>query len=133
MPTPRFIRKQNSSVLSWGGIELDASACKISRMGRHSRLTPKDFALLQLLMSHIGVEFSREVIIARIWGSRSDVDVRTVDVMIARVRRALNKGFLSDPIRSVRGFGYKIDETFDNIRTKPLPIRKRKLQPAGPS
>jgi two-component system phosphate regulon response regulator PhoB len=47
-----------------------------------------------------------------VWGRGADVDERTVDVHIGRLRKALSKGRECDPIRTVRGVGYAFDESF---------------------
>jgi two-component system phosphate regulon response regulator PhoB len=59
-----------------------------------------------------GRVFSREQLLDAVWGSNVYVDERTVDVHIGRLRKALDIGNSSDPIRTVRGSGYAFDETF---------------------
>jgi two-component system phosphate regulon response regulator PhoB len=61
-------------------------------------------------MSYQGVVFYRDQLVAILWGAEADVDERTVDQKIARLRRALTHGRTPDPIRSVRGKGYKFSE-----------------------
>jgi two-component system phosphate regulon response regulator PhoB len=53
-----------------------------------------------------------DVHIGRVWGQDVYVEARTVDVHIGRLRKALNKGGLADPIRTVRASGYALDETY---------------------
>jgi two-component system phosphate regulon response regulator PhoB len=45
-----------------------------------------------------------------VWGHDSDIEIRTVDVHIRRLRKALNEGFESDIIRTVRSAGYSLDQ-----------------------
>jgi two-component system phosphate regulon response regulator PhoB len=52
---------------------------------------------------------SREALMSKIWGMKADVEKRTVDVHIKRLRNALNKGSFANILRTVRGAGYSID------------------------
>jgi two-component system phosphate regulon response regulator PhoB len=47
-----------------------------------------------------------------VWGSDVYIDERTVDVHVGRLRKALNSGYTTDPIRTVRGAGYSLDDRF---------------------
>ena len=55
---------------------------------------------------------SEEDLLDRAWGRDVYVEIRTVDVHVGRLRRALNRGAAADPIRTVRGSGYSFDEKF---------------------
>ena len=55
---------------------------------------------------------SRAQLLDTVWGLSSEVDERTVDVHVGRLRKALTRGRERDPIRTVRGAGYAADETF---------------------
>jgi two-component system, OmpR family, phosphate regulon response regulator PhoB len=65
--------------------------------------------LLRFLMQHPGRVFSREQLLDRVWGHDVYVEVRTVDVHIRRLRKALNAGKAVDLIRTVRAAGYALD------------------------
>jgi two-component system phosphate regulon response regulator PhoB len=56
--------------------------------------------------------FSRAQLLDLVWGPSAEVDERTVDVHIGRLRKKLSKGKERDPIRTVRGVGYAIDDSF---------------------
>jgi len=56
--------------------------------------------------------FSRSQLLDGIWGRDSEIDERTVDVHIGRLRKALRRAGRRDPIRTVRGAGYAFDETY---------------------
>ena len=56
--------------------------------------------------------FSREQLLDGVWGSDVYIDERTVDVHVGRLRKALNRGREPDPIRTVRGTGYALDDRF---------------------
>jgi two-component system phosphate regulon response regulator PhoB len=56
--------------------------------------------------------FSREQLLDGVWGSDIYIDERTVDVHVGRLRKAINRGYASDPIRTVRGSRYALDDRF---------------------
>jgi two-component system, OmpR family, phosphate regulon response regulator PhoB len=76
-------------------------------------LGPTEFRLLDVLMQRPGRVFSREQLLDRVWGHDVYVEVRTVDVHIGRLRKALNAPGDRDPIRTVRSSGYALDETYN--------------------
>jgi two-component system phosphate regulon response regulator PhoB len=68
--------------------------------------------LLEFLMERPGRVFSREQLLDGVWGSDIYIDERTVDVHVGRLRKAINRGHMADPIRTVRGAGYALDDRF---------------------
>lgn len=101
-----------SSVLKAGDIELDRETHRVHRKGRQVHLGPTEFRLLEFLMQSPGRVFSREQLLDGVWGHGVYVDERTVDVHIGRLRKAINRGSVHDPIRTVRGAGYAFDDQF---------------------
>lgn len=101
-----------ASVLGIGEIELDREKKRVSRGGRPVDLGPTEFRLLEFLMERPGRVFTREQLLDGVWGSEIYIDERTVDVHIGRLRKVLNRGQTSDPIRTVRGAGYAFDDRF---------------------
>ncbi len=95
--------------LTYAGIELDISAHKVVREGFPVQLGPTEFRLLRHFMEHPGRVFSREQLLDAVWGHDVYVELRTVDVHIRRLRKALNVGDLPDIIRTVRSAGYALD------------------------
>ena len=95
--------------LSQGDIVVDRVAHRGRRGEREVHLGPTEFRLLDHLMQHPGRVFSREQLLDAVWGSDVYVEVRTVDVHIGRLRKALIEGEESDPIRTVRSAGYSLD------------------------
>ena len=75
-------------------------------------LGPTEYRLLEFLMERPGRVFSREQLLDGVWGSDIYIDERTVDVHVGRLRKALNRGHETDPIRTVRGAGYALDDRF---------------------
>lgn len=96
-------------VLSYGDIELDAVAHKSKRAGQTLQLGPTEFRLLRHFLEHPGRVFSRERLLDAVWGMDSDIELRTVDVHIRRLRKAVNLPGLPDLIRTVRSAGYALD------------------------
>jgi two-component system phosphate regulon response regulator PhoB len=101
-----------ASVLGAGDLELDREKKRVSRSGREVHLGPTEFRLLEFLMQSPGRVYSREQLLDGVWGREIYIDERTVDVHVGRLRRALNRGRVADPIRTVRGAGYAFDERF---------------------
>ena len=98
--------------LSYGDIELDRERKRVSRGGRPIDLGPTEFRLLEFLLERPGRVFSRAQLLDGVWGSDVYIDDRTVDVHVGRLRKALNRGHNIDPIRTVRGSGYALDDRF---------------------
>jgi two-component system phosphate regulon response regulator PhoB len=101
-----------ADVLTFGDIVLDREKKRVSRNGREIELGPTEFRLLEFFMERPGRVFSREQLLNGVWGSEVYIDERTVDVHVGRLRKALNRGRESDPIRTVRGAGYALDDRF---------------------
>ena len=101
-----------ADVLAFGDIELDRDRQRVSRGGREIDLGPTEYRLLEFLMERPGRVFTREQLLDGVWGSEVYIDERTVDVHVGRLRKALNRGREADPIRTVRGAGYALDDRF---------------------
>jgi two-component system phosphate regulon response regulator PhoB len=95
--------------LSFGDIEMDVNAHRVRRGGEPVALGPTEFRLLRHFLEHPGRVFSRERLLDAVWAHDADIDLRTVDVHVRRLRKALNDGGRSDVIRTVRSAGYSLD------------------------
>ena len=104
-----------ATILSIGDIELDREKKRVSRNGRPVDLGPTEYRLLEFLMERPGRVFSREQLLDGVWGSDIYIDERTVDVHVGRLRKAINRGHMADPIRTVRGAGYALDDRFGRM------------------
>ncbi|MCB1832195.1 MAG: phosphate regulon transcriptional regulator PhoB [Geminicoccaceae bacterium] len=103
-------------VLVFHDIRLDPIAHRVFRGEREVQLSPTEFRLLRYLMENVERVFSRSHLLDRVWGDELDIEVRTVDATIRRLRRALNSGGEEDLVRTVRSEGYALDSksaTFD--------------------
>jgi two-component system phosphate regulon response regulator PhoB len=96
-------------LLTYGGIEMDVDAHRVRRSGRAVQLGPTEFRLLRHLMENPGRVFSRDRLLDAIWPRDRDIDARTVDVHVRRLRKALNHGEEKDVVRTVRSAGYSLD------------------------
>lgn len=95
--------------LSYADVEMDVAAHKVTRSERPVQLGPTEFRLLRHFLEHPGRVFSREKLLDSVWPHDPDIEARTVDVHIRRLRKALNEGGLVDVIRTVRSAGYSLD------------------------
>jgi len=95
--------------LTYADIEIDVAAHRVRRAGRNVQLGPTEYRLLRHLMEHPGRVFSRDRLLDSVWGHDPDIDARTVDVHVRRLRKALNTAGMPDLIRTVRSAGYALD------------------------
>jgi len=93
--------------LSCDELVLDSSTNRVTAQGRLLNLRGVEYRLLEFLMSHRGRTFNRTQLLAQVWGDDSDVDERTVDVNVQRLRKILAEPGYEAYIQTVRGFGYR--------------------------
>jgi two-component system phosphate regulon response regulator PhoB len=98
--------------LSFHDLRMDLAAHRVFRGEREVHLSPTEFRLLRHFLEHPGRVFSRTQLLDRVWGSDLEVELRTVDATIRRLRRALNVGAEADLLRTVRAEGYSLDYKF---------------------
>jgi two-component system phosphate regulon response regulator PhoB len=98
-----------AALLTVRDIELDWNRHRLKRGSRNVRLSTLDLSLLRFLMGDPSRVFSREEILKGVWPDGINVGVRTVDVHIAALRRALDVSSAPNPVRTVRGRGYALD------------------------
>jgi two-component system phosphate regulon response regulator PhoB len=101
-----------ATLLEAGDIALDRETRRVRRAGRELHFGPTEFRMLEFLMEKPGRVFTRAQLLDGVWGLDADLDERTVDVHVGRLRKVLNRPRERDPIRTVRGAGYSFDETF---------------------
>lgn len=93
-----------------GGVRLDRNAHRVTRNGREVRLGPTEYRLLEVFLESAGRVLSRPQLLDAVWGRDGEIDERTVDVHVGRLRKALIRGNEADPIRTVRGAGYVLEK-----------------------
>src|SRR4051794_29003703 len=93
--------------LTYGGVEMDTVAHRVRRDGRALNLGPTEYRLLQHFLRNPERVFTRQQLLNTVWGHNEDVELRTVDVLVRRLRIAL--GEEPDVLRTVRSEGYSLD------------------------
>lgn len=96
--------------LRFADVEMDTVAHRVRRGGDTIALGPTEYRLLKHFLEYPGHVFSRERLLDAVWGHDSDIEIRTVDVHIRRLRKALNEDGQRDIIRTVRSAGYSLDK-----------------------
>ena len=95
-----------------GTLELNLETMQVKREDKILSLTAKELAVLELLMSSPQKVFSRERILATVWGINEDPLTNVVDVYIRRLRKKVDSPFAQNYIKTLRGIGYCLsDET----------------------
>ena len=90
---------------------LDLETHEVKRGGSLIELTPKEFALLEFFLRRQGKVLSRARILEQVWGYNADPQTNVVDVHIGQLRRKIDDGHAIKLLKTVRGFGYKLDES----------------------
>ena len=100
---------QDHESLNFDEIKINTSQKKAFRGERRLNLGPTEFKILLFLLKNKQKVFSREQILNKIWPNQVNVELRTVDVHIRRLRKELNENEEKDIIRTVRSAGYSLD------------------------
>lgn len=100
---PKQIAPKNLRVAD---LELDVGTREVTRAGRRLELTPKEYAVLEYLMRHVGRVMSRTLITEYAWDYHFDPGTNIVDVVINRLRKKVDQGQALKLIHTVRGVGY---------------------------
>jgi len=100
-------RQPTDGYATIGKISLDREGHEVQVAGKRISLTAREFRLLDALFSEPGRVFSRDQLLDAVWGRETAVEHRTVDTHMRRLRERLGAG--ASQIRTVRGFGYRLD------------------------
>lgn len=103
------LQLEADSTLKVGDLVFDRNKMRVNRAGQVLHLTAKEMALLELMMRIPGRLYSRERILANVWGVHEDPLTNVVDVYVRRLRAKLDDGHAVKLIKTVRGLGYKLD------------------------
>ena len=95
-----------AQTLDYGGLEMDLAAHRVKRDSKVLALGPTEYRLLRHFLEHPGRVFSRQQLLETVWPHSEEIELRTVDVHIRRLRLALGE---PDVIRTVRSAGYALD------------------------
>ncbi len=99
----------NPDFIRIADLELDLPRRRAARGGQRINLTPKEFALLELLARRQGEVLPRSLIASQVWDMNFDSDTNVIDVAIRRLRAKIDEGFEPRLIHTVRGMGYRLD------------------------
>jgi len=98
--------EEPAAVRRWRGLELDTRRHQVRIDGSDVELRPLEFRLLALFLGQPGQVFTRDEIIAELWGGDAAVGPRTIDVHVRRLRERL--GWCGAAIETVHGVGYRL-------------------------
>ena len=96
--------------LRFADLEMDIVSHKVKRGGQTIPLGPTEYRLLRHFLEHPGRVFTRERLLDAVWGRDKEIETRTVDVHIRRLRQALDRPGKPELIRTVRSAGYALDD-----------------------
>jgi len=97
-------------VIKVSDLEVDLLRHRVSRGGARIDLTPREFALLKLLVRREGEVLSRSLIASQVWDMNFDSDTNVVDVAVKRLRAKVDDPHQRKLIHTVRGMGYLLEE-----------------------
>ena len=112
----RSTPEPDNHALALGGLTLDASTHRVEHAGQPIKLGPTEFKLLHYFMQHAERVHSRSKLLHHVWGEHADIEERTVDVHIKRLREAL--GEAGSMVETVRGTGYRLSQHMNQPASK---------------
>jgi two-component system, OmpR family, phosphate regulon response regulator PhoB len=99
-------------MLTFHDLRMDLAAHRVFRADREVHLSPTEFRLLRHFLENPGRVFTRPQLLDRVWGADLEIELRTVDATIRRLRRAINGGGEADLLRTIRAEGYSLDHKY---------------------
>lgn len=108
------VMRRNSDIASeeqsiaTGSLAFDRQSLRFSVDGNEIKMTAKELAIIELLMSNPGTLFSRERILSNVWGLNMDPLTNVVDVYIGKLRKKIDGDNTESMIETVRGLGYRL-------------------------
>lgn len=102
------LRNNRAASLICGDLVLDLATTTAMAFSRRLDLSPMEYRLLEFFMKNPERTFNRAQLLAEVWGVGCDVDERTVDVNVLRLRKLLAQPGCGTYIQTVRGFGYRL-------------------------
>jgi DNA-binding response OmpR family regulator len=110
-----------SSLMEVGELRLDSDAWAVTVRDQPASLTPKEFAVLELLMQNAGRLLTRSHIEEHVWDYDLQTDSNLLEVYIARLRRKLAGLGATDVITTIRGAGYRLESDPSCVPTSGAP------------
>ena len=108
--TPELIEEP----IEINGLHLDPTNHRVRSNNNSIRIGPTEFKLLHFFMKNPERLFSRNHILDKVWGNKAEIEDRTVDVHIKRLRNSLSSEGKQKLIQTVRGIGYRFSENQEN-------------------
>ena len=102
--------EKTSEILKVGDLTLDPALKRVVRAEKEIKLTSKEYAVLEYLMRNAGVVQSKTAITSHVWDFDADILPNTVEQFVMFLRRKIDKPFKQPLIKTVPGFGYKIED-----------------------
>jgi len=104
-------QKQNSDILQTQDLSVNTISYEVKRSGKIIDLSKKEFALLEFLLRNKGQVFDKDKLVEQVWSYDSNVLSNTAQVYIGYLREKIDRDFPDKPeiIKTIRGFGYKIE------------------------
>lgn len=99
----------SEDVVRAGSLEFDRQSLRFSVAGEEMKMTAKELAIIELLMSNPDTLFSRERILSNVWGLNMDPLTNVVDVYIGKLRKKIDGDAEESMIETVRGLGYRLN------------------------
>ncbi|MBN1239824.1 MAG: response regulator transcription factor [Gammaproteobacteria bacterium] len=99
------------TVLEIGDLRMDLLRREVHRAGRRIDLQPREFQLLEFLMRHAGQVVTRTMLLEGVWDYHFDPQTNVIDVHVSRLRSKIDRDFPKPLLHTVRGVGYRLDET----------------------
>ena len=100
---------QQPDILKIDDLKIDKQQQAVTRAGNNIDLTSKEYALLEYLMQHPNQILSKETLIDHVWDFDADILPNNVEAYIKNLRQKIDKPFKKQLIKTVRGFGYRIE------------------------
>jgi len=97
--------------LSVADLELDLLKHKVTRAGQVIRLQPRELRLLEYFLRHAGQVITRTMLLEQVWDFQFDPQTSVIDTQVSRLRAKIDKGFEPPLLHTIRGVGYKLDES----------------------
>lgn len=101
---------KQSAVFTIADLKIDLTKHKVTRASQLIKLTPKEFALLVLLIERRGEVLSRTFIAEQVWDINFDTDTNVIDVVVKRLRQKIDDPFDKKLIHTIRGRGYSLED-----------------------
>ena len=102
--------KNKDQVLKVKNLTLDTNTSKVKMNNSPIELSPREFAILEYLMRNKNIVVSKQQIVNNVWNYETDILPTTIEVHIKHLRDKIDGVFGTDLIRTVRGFGYELND-----------------------